>query len=196
MQEQAPPPDEEVPITVLIRRAQAGDAVGRDQLIARLYPQLRRMAAGKRSRHVTLTLLDTYGLLHEALERILRSDLASIEGSTHLMAYAANVMRSVMVDYVRRRDAVKRDGGDRATLGSSFELPVADRTVDLIALDEALERLTQADPRLTTIVEMRCFGGLSVEEIAQELELSTRTVKRDWQRARAFLKAFLEPGGL
>jgi RNA polymerase sigma factor (TIGR02999 family) len=194
--QESPQPIEEESITVLLRRAQAGDAAGRDQLIVRLYPQLHRMAARKRSRHVTLTLLDTYSLLHEALERILRCDLASIQGSTHLMAYAAHAMRSVMVDYVRKRDASKRDGGDRVTIGTGFELPVADRTINLIALDQALQRLTQADPRLTTIVEMRCFGGLSVDEIAQELELSARTVKRDWQRARAFLKTFLEPGGL
>jgi RNA polymerase sigma factor (TIGR02999 family) len=188
-------PADEEPITALIRRTQAGDAAGREQLIARLYPQLRRMATAKRSRHVTLTLLDTYGLLHEALERILRSDLGAIQGSGHLMAYAANTMRSVMVDYVRKRDAAKRDGGERVTLATGVEMPVADRTVDIVALDQALRRLSQADPRLTTIVELRCFAGLSVEEIAQELELSTRTVKRDWQRARAFLKMFLEPGG-
>ncbi len=191
-----PSPAEPEPITVLIRRVQAGDVASREQLVARLYPQLRRMAAHKRSRHVTLTLLDTYGLLHEALERILRGDLDTIQGSGHFMAYAANTMRSVMVDYVRKRDAVKRDGGERVTLVTGIDLPVADRAVDIIALDQALERLTQADPRLTSIVEMRCFGGLSVEEIAQELKLSTRTVKRDWQRARAFLKAFLAPEGL
>jgi RNA polymerase sigma factor (TIGR02999 family) len=192
----ASPPQDQEPITVLMRRARANDREAREALIARIYPQLRRMAASKRSRHVTLTFLDTYGLLHEALERILRSDLDHIQDSKHLMAYASNVMRSVMVDHVRKRDAVKRDAGDRVTMDSGLALPVADRTIDLIALDQALERLTQADPRLTTIVEMRCFGGLSVEEIAAELELSTRTVLRDWQRARAFLKAFLEPGGL
>jgi RNA polymerase sigma factor (TIGR02999 family) len=181
------------PITVLIQRAQTGDAASREQLVTRLYPQLRRMAAKKRSAHVTLTLLDTYGLLHEALERMLRSGLERIQGTEHLMAYASHVMRSVMVDHVRRRNADKRDGGDRVTLATGVDLPVADRAIDLVALDEALSRLSEADPRLTALVEMRCFGGLSIEEIAEELKLSTRTVKRDWQRARAFLKVFLEP---
>jgi RNA polymerase sigma factor (TIGR02999 family) len=184
-------PDDDEPITHLLQRANAGDSASREQLVKRLYGPLRRMAAAKRSRHVTLTLLDTYGLLHEALERLLRSDLGHIQSTGHLMAYASHVMRSVMVDYVRRRDAAKRDGGDRVTLATGVELPVADRVVDIVALDEALQRLSQADERLTTIVEMRCFGGLTVEEIAQELQLSSRTVKRDWQRARALLKSML-----
>jgi RNA polymerase sigma factor (TIGR02999 family) len=180
------------PITVLIQRVQGGDATAREHLVTRLYPALRRMAARKRAAHVTSTLLDTYGLLHEALERMLRSDLAPIEGSGHLMAYAANVMRSVIVDHARRKNADKRDGGERVTWVTGVEMPGGDRVIDLLALDEALRKLTQADERLTRVVEMRCFAGMEIEAIAVELGLSPRTVLRDWQRARAFLKVFLK----
>jgi RNA polymerase sigma-70 factor, ECF subfamily len=181
-------------ITVLIRRAREGDAGARELVITKLYPRLRRLAARKRASHGTVTLLDTYGLLHEALEKMLGTDLLMIQNSRHLMAYAAHTMRSVMVDHVRRSHAHKREGGERVTLHTGDELlPVADRSIDLISLDEALHRLESADPRLASIVELRCFAGLTMEEIAAELDLSLRTANREWQKARAFLKMVLDP---
>ncbi len=181
-------------ITELLRDANAGVVSARDKLVTRLYPRLRRLAARKLAANGTLTMLDTYGLLHEALEKLLRTDLQQIQNSQHLMAYAANVMRSVMVDHARRKHADKRDAGERVTLETGLDLGVvADRSIDLIALDEAMEHLNKVDPKLVTIVEMRCFAGLTMEEIAAETNLSLRTVNRQWEKARASLRMLLDP---
>jgi len=117
---------------------------------------------------------------------------SQFESSRHLVSYAATVMRTVLVDYARERNAQKRDGGDRVTL-TNLDIRSEDRNVDLVALDQALTRLTEIDPRLTMIVELRCFGGLRTDEVAAELDISERTVKRDWQKARAILLMFLDP---
>jgi RNA polymerase sigma factor (TIGR02999 family) len=159
------------------------------EFIERLYPQLKTIARQRLARHRTLTLLDVTALVNEALAKILGTDM-QLTDQQHFMAYMANVMRSVVVDYEREQGTQKRDGGERLSL-TDVDLPVADRKVDILKLDQALERLGTFEPDLVSLVEMRCFAGLQVEEIAQELGLSERTVKRNWQRARAFLKQFL-----
>lgn len=184
--------DSESELTELTKRAGQGDVAARERLIHQLYPRLRAIARSRLAAHSPPTLLDTTGLLHESLAKLLDKGFAQIENSRHLVAYVATVMRTVLVDYARERNAQKRDGGDRVTL-TNIDIGSADRSFDLVALDQALTRLSRVDERLTALVELRCFGGLRTDEIAAELGISERTVKRDWQKARAFLLTFLEP---
>jgi RNA polymerase sigma factor (TIGR02999 family) len=177
-------------ITALIRLAGEGDMLAREHLIRELYPQLRAIARSRLSGHVPPTMLDATALLHESLAKLLDRGFARIENSRHLVAYAASTMRSVLVDYARERNASKRDGGERVSL-TLLNVGQRETPLDLLMLDQALTQLDAVDPRLTALVELRCFGGLKIEEIALELNISERTVKRDWQKARAFLMMFL-----
>jgi RNA polymerase sigma factor (TIGR02999 family) len=184
----SPPPDE---ITRLINAANAGDLSARDRIVREIYPQLRRIARSRLNQHMPPTLLDATALLHESLARLLDRGFEKIENSQHLVAYAAAAMRSVLVDYARERNAVKRDAGERVSL-TFVEGVSADASLDLVLLDEAMRRLDTVDARLTTIVELRCFAGLTMDQIATEIGVSVRTVKRDWHKARSFLKMFID----
>lgn len=184
--------DSEDDLTELTRLAGTGDLQAKERLVRQLYPRLRAIARARLNANTPPTLLDTTGLLHEALAKLLDRGFAHIENSRHLVSYAAATMRSVLVDYARERNAIKRDAGDRVTL-TNLDIAQPDRGFDLVSLDEALTRLDAVDPRLTWIVELRCFGGLKTDEIAAELGISERTVKRDWAKARAFLMNFLSP---
>jgi RNA polymerase sigma factor (TIGR02999 family) len=178
-------------LNALIKQAGAGDVQAKERLIRQLYPKLRSIAHYRLSGHIAPTLLDTTVLLHESLAKLLEQGFGKIENSKHLVAYAATVMRTVLVDYARERNAKKRDAGERVSL-THLDLRTEDRNVDIVALDEALNTLTQIDPRLTSIVELRCFAGMTTIEIAQELDISERTVKREWQKARAVLLTYFE----
>lgn len=178
-------------ITQLLEQAQAGDARAQDRLFSVVYQELESLARSHLRRDHTFTLLDAPGLVHEAFLRL--TERAELPGRNRRMflAYASSVMRSVVVDYVRSRGAAKR-GGDRppvtlttAVAGVVFEEP------EIESLDKALRGLGRVDERAHRVVEMRYFGGLALEEIADILGTSVATVKRDWQRARAFLYAEL-----
>jgi RNA polymerase sigma factor (TIGR02999 family) len=160
------------------------------KLIEQFYPQLKLIARRRLSGHRQLTLLDVTGLVHEALAKLLSMD-ATWNDQEHFIAYTASVMRSVVVDYERERHSQKRDGGVMMTL-TNIEVFTPDRSIEILRLDQALTRLAAFEPDLVTLVELRCFAGLKVEEIAKELGLSDRTVKRNWQKARAFLKHFFD----
>ncbi|MGL4230833.1 MAG: ECF-type sigma factor [Casimicrobium sp.] len=177
-------------LTALIRQAEKGDLQARERLIRELYPRLRAIARFRLSAGAAPTLLDATALLHESLAKLLDRGFAQIENSKHLVSYAAATMRNVLVDYARERNAQKRDGGERVSL-TYVDAGQTDQGLDLLSLDDAMNQLSAIDPRLTAIVELRCFGGLKVEEIAEQLDVSERTVKRDWQKARAFLMMFL-----
>jgi RNA polymerase sigma factor (TIGR02999 family) len=151
------------------------------------YEDLKRLAHERLQRNARVTSLDTTALVHESYLRFLKAARIDLEDRAHFMAYAARVMRSVVVDLVRQRVADRR-GGSAAfvTLGTEIRDVVA-RDEDLLQLDDALAVLGRADPQLVQIVEMRYFAGLSVDQVAEHLGLSARTVFRLWEKARLVL---------
>jgi RNA polymerase sigma factor (TIGR02999 family) len=174
-------------ITELLVRWRSGDAEALNALIPLVHVELHRLARHHlRSERDGHTLQST-ALVNEVYLRLLGQGLA-VENRTHFFAVSSHLMRQILVDYARRRRAAKRgDGFERVTLSEAEALLPQTRTVDLLALDDALEELARADPQLTKIVELRFFGGLSIEESAVALGVSQSTVKREWATARAWL---------
>jgi RNA polymerase sigma factor (TIGR02999 family) len=181
-------------ITALLQAARAGERQALEELFERLYQDLKRLA------HVELVrtrrhndTLDTTALVHEAYVRLAEPAGFCAEDRGHFMNLAARVMRHVVVDLARRRKAEKRGAALRVSWPEGFEPPVHDdgSGPGVLALDEALSRLEHESPRLAQLVELRFFAGLQLTEISALLEVSERTLKRDWRRARAFLVAAL-----
>lgn len=168
------------------RSSPANDAET-SRLTELLYLELRRIAAGYlRAEDVGHTLQPT-ALVHEAFLR-LSTQHVQWQDRTHFLAMAATTMRRILVDHARRRSAVRRDGGILVTLDDSAENPTeGESAVNLLALDDALDRLAGLDPRTARVVELRFFGGLNVDECASALGISAASVKRDWSFARAWL---------
>jgi RNA polymerase sigma factor (TIGR02999 family) len=153
-----------------------------------LYEDLRRMARSEVARHQTITLLNATSLLHESYLRAVKSGQVRTSERGEFMAYMARVMRSVVVDFVRARAAEKRGGAQvHMTLDTDLGEKLAAEDADVLRVHEALEVLAQSDARMSQVVEMHYFGGLSDEEIAQSLGVSERTVQRDWEKARLLL---------
>jgi RNA polymerase sigma factor (TIGR02999 family) len=159
------------------------------QAIEQIYPKLKQLARQRLARHRTLTLFDVTSLVNEALLKMLGTDLRTVDDK-HLIGYTAHAMRSIVVDYERERASLKRNGGERTSL-TDLEIPVVDSTIEILKLDEAMKKLETFDPDLVKLVELRFFAGLNLTEISEEIGRSERSLKRDWQRARAFLKNFL-----
>jgi RNA polymerase sigma factor (TIGR02999 family) len=173
-------------VTRLIGDARDGDAGALDALFEIVYPDLRRLARSRLRAVCRPTLLDTGALVNESYLRFASSQLA-LEDRAHFMCWAARVMRSIIVDYTRRRLAARR-GGDAARVPLDAEpADGAAGEQEILAVHEALERLAHADRRLAQIVEMRYFGGLTDQEIADTLGITDRTVRRDWHKARLLL---------
>lgn len=182
-------------ITELIQGATRGDTACVDRLYQLLYADLRRIAHAKLRLGHGPTLLDTTSLVHESYLRLVQLERLRVQDRSHFLAYAARVMRSVIVDLVREARAERRGGGQAlVTLdtGVSDATPAGDD--EILAVHEALEELAAVDPRLVRVVEMRFFVGLEMEEIAQALDVGKRTVERDWEKARSFLYATLRRG--
>jgi RNA polymerase sigma factor (TIGR02999 family) len=133
-------------------------------------------------------------LVHEAYLKLVDHTQANVQDRHHFFAVAARAMRQILVDYVRNRRARKRGGGHVGPLDTD-SVPIDAQVFELLAIDRALTRLEALDERLGRLVELRVFGGLSVEEAADALGISERTVKRDWHKARAFLFHELSPSG-
>ena len=176
-------------VTRLLQRASQGDAGARATLFDVLYRELRRLAeAAMRAERANHTLQPT-ALVHEAYLR-LAGDHGRFESRAHFLGVAASAMRRVLVDHARGRNAHKRGSGATVvTLDDLEDLPQpAAEGVDLVVLDDALSRLAALDARQGQIVELRFFGGLSVEETAAVMGVSERTIKREWQMSRAWLR--------
>jgi RNA polymerase sigma factor (TIGR02999 family) len=175
-------------ITHLLKEWSDGDERALDLLMPLLYEGLRQQAARYLRRERRGHTLQTTALINEAYVRLIDAKDVRWQNRAHFFAIAANLMRRVLVDHARRRDAEKR-GGSQIRLTLNDVLAMTDQTdVDLLAIDEALNRLASIDPQQARVVELRFFSGLSVEETAAALGISAKTVKRDWSVARAWLR--------
>jgi RNA polymerase sigma factor (TIGR02999 family) len=174
------------PATTLLAKWRAGDPAALQALVGLVYHELHQLAhRHMRSERASHTLQST-ALVNEAFLRLTRQQPGAIEDRLHFLGVAAHVMRQVLVDYGRSQRALKRDGGCRVELEDK-DHPIAADDVDVMALDEALKRLAELDPQQSRIVELRYFGGLSIEDTAAAVGVSPATVKREWAIARAWL---------
>jgi len=179
-------------VTQLLALWSRGDAVARDALIPLVYDELHRLAKHFLSRQRPGHTLQSTALVHEAYLRLVGPSPVHFADRAHFFAVAARVMRHILVDHARMRGAARR-GGDSLTMVLDEAVAMSpEREVNVVALDDALNQLATLDARQATIVEMRFFGGLSIEETATALDLSPATVKRDWVVAKTWIRQCLE----
>jgi RNA polymerase sigma-70 factor, ECF subfamily len=175
-------------VTALIEDARAGKAEALDALLPLVYAELRRVAGAYVRRERQGQTLQATGLVHEAYLRLMRDRNVQWQNRAHFCAIAANAMRQILVERARARNAIKRGGAwARMTLNEGTAA-APEAAVDVEVLDQALARLAERDPDQARLVELRYFGGLTIEETADVLGVSPATVKRSWMVARAWLK--------
>jgi len=164
-----------------------GDQTALDKLMPLVYDELRRRAqqymSGQRRDHT----LQTTALIHEAFLKLVSQPEKHCQNRAHFLAVAAQAMRHILIDYARSRQSMKRGGGQLVSLQEGAAVSV-ERATDLVALDDALNRLAAVDTRKARVVEMRYFGGLTTEQIAEVLKVSPDTVMRDWRLAKSWLR--------
>jgi RNA polymerase sigma factor (TIGR02999 family) len=175
-------------ITGLLVQLREGNGEALNALVPLIYNDLRRLASaclrGERAGHT----LQSTALVHEAYLRLASAEPEGYQNRGHFFAIAANTMRKILVDHARRRQAGKRGGPQSHKVDFDAELLMEESSLhDVLAIDEALERLARIDLRQSAIVELRYFGGLSVEESAEVMQLSEITIKREWRSAKAWL---------
>ena len=179
-------------VTELLAAARNGDPKAADAAFGLLYNELRVIARSRLRRHRGLTLLDTTSLVHECYLKLAGSESLTVHDRRQFFGYAAKVMRSVIVDFARARQAERRGGhAEHVTLDTQVLESVAAPENDVLRVHESLDVLAEADARLAQVVELRYFGGLSESEVAATLDVSERTVRRDWEKARLLLRAAL-----
>lgn len=181
------------PVSELLVRWKAGDPEALEALVPLVYKELRDIARRHLRRERPGHTLQSAALVHEAYLRLLDQRPFDTENRAHFLAVASRLMRQILVDYARGHGAAKR-GADRIVdLDTSVVIPQMQRT-DMVALDDALKDLTRLDQQQGQIVELRFFGGLATEEIAEVLDISPSTVKRDWNVAKAWLTRQMKKG--
>jgi RNA polymerase sigma factor (TIGR02999 family) len=181
-------------VTQLLGDWSRGDERALEKLIPLVQPELHRLAHHYMSRERAGHTLQTTALLDEAYLLLVDHTKRNWQNRTHFVAAAAQLMRRIMVDHARERHALKRGGGPLKVTLDEAAAVTETRSEELLALDDALERLAAQDPRKSQIVELRYFGGLTVEETAEFLKLSQRTVEREWNMAKAWLYRALSGG--
>jgi RNA polymerase sigma factor (TIGR02999 family) len=180
-------------LTTLLDAARQGDGSAINELFAAMYPELHKLAHARLRHSEQITLLDTTSLVHESYLRFLKAGRLEVNDQSHFLAYAARVMRSAIVDLVRRRRADRRGGGEvHVTLNTDIAESVHGSEDEITQVNDALEDLAQVDVRLVRVVEMRYFAGLSEQDIAASLGVTERTVRRDWKKARLLLRVALQ----
>ena len=173
-------------VTELLVDWSGGNQAALDRLMPLVYAELRRLARARLRRERPGHLLQTTALVNEAYLRLVDQRHVRWQNRAHFFAIAAQLMRRILVDHARRKGAAKRGGGvEQVSLAEIPDLPA--RRLDVLALDDALSRLSAMDPRQGRIVELRCFGGLTADETAEVLAISPRTVRREWTMAKAWL---------
>ena len=183
--------DDNSAVTILLRRWQSGEQQALEELTPLVYQELRRIAGSFLRRERTGHTLQPTALLHEAYMRLAGQNATSWKDRAHFFGVAARLMRMILVDHARAKSAEKRGGGVRPvtleeTLSASTERPA-----DLVALDDALMELEKFDPRKSKVIELRYFGGLTLEEAAEVLGISTATLVRDQRLAEAWIQRFM-----
>jgi len=174
-------------VTELLRELKLGDREALDKLMPVVYDELRAIAARYLSKERVGHTLQTTALVHEVYVRLVDQKKAQWADRAHFFAFAATLIRRILVDHARSRGAAKR-GGERERVPLNEQtIVVEDRDVNLLALDEAMNRLAKMDERKSRVVELRYFGGLGVAETAEALAVSPATIERDWSLARAWL---------
>ena len=171
-------------ITETLARAARGDAAAIDSLIPKIYATLRRLARRQRA-HEAAHTLETTALVHEAYLKLATQSDVTFADRAHLYAYMSQVMRHILIDHARRKQAQKRQAPEMTAGEANSDI------IDVLAIDEALSRLAALDQRLAQVAELRLFADLSSPEIAEVLGVNARTVERDWLKARTFLSACL-----
>lgn len=180
-------------ISLLLEGARQGERQAVDQLFALLYPEFRKIAHGRLRKSAPLTLVETTVLVNESYLRMVRIGRLAVNDRVHFLAYAARVMRSIIVDLVRERVTQKRGSGqvEGTLITEVAPTPVAE--AEILAVSEALDSLASIDAQLVEVVELRYFAGLTETEIAAALGVSERTVRRLWEKAKLLLSASLRP---
>ena len=180
-------------LTELIHRAERGDAEAADSLFAATYAELRKLARGRLRSGGRNTFLDTSSLVHESYLRFVGAGRLRLTDRIHFMRWAGRVMRSVIVDFARRRQADRRGGAVAPiTLTTQMGAQAPGGEHEILRVHEALDELASLDPRMAQVVEMRYFGGMTEPEIAEALGVTDRTVRRDWEKARLLLREALK----
>lgn len=175
-------------VTILLERINSGDGKAPDELLPLVYGELRKLAQGYMENERSDHTLQATALVHEAYIRLVNWETVSWQNRAHFFAVAAQVMRRILVDHAREKKAQKRGYGHKLSLDEAISIPNQEsREIDLIGLDDALVELAAFDQPQSKIVELRFFGGLTIEETAHYMGISPATVKREWAIAKAWL---------
>lgn len=184
---------ERTDLTRILKQASDGDVSALNRLMPLVYNELRAMAEGYLRQERPDHTLQATALVHEAYVRLVKQEEVEWRSRSHFFAVAAQMIRRILVDHARGHQRAKRGGGLQR-LRLDDDVPTAERDVDLVALDEGLQALAKLHPRQAQIVELRFFGGLTLREIAEFVDVSPRTVDGDWSMARAWLRKTLRSG--
>jgi RNA polymerase sigma factor (TIGR02999 family) len=180
-------------VTLLLVKWRSGDDEALDELVSLVYNELRRLAGRYLNHENVGQTLQTHDLIHEAFLRLIGQRHVDGQNRAHFFGIAAQMMRRILVDHARTRNAKKRDARVLVSLSDALVAPDDPCSADVLAIDEALGRLARLDPDQERIVELRFFAGLTIEETAHVIGRSPRTVKREWQLAKAWLFRELHP---
>lgn len=180
-------------ISQLLGQWQAGDAEALGTLVPLVYADLRQLAHRHLRKQQSNHTLQSTALVHEAYLRLARQEKVRFENRVHFFAVAARIMRQILVDHARGKRAAKRDSAVTLVLDEEVA-PAKSREIDLLLLDDALQELSRLDARQSQIVELRYFGGLSIEETSEVMRISPATVKREWSTAKLWLRKQVAQG--